>query len=623
MSSKQLAQTVTHKSCRRPYTISPNWHYLTSTTRLYRAQAQYDGAILYLNDEIMIIMYDETEELKIYETPRFFHTSYGFATEIRYKREEGDFKKGDILYEYDCFIDGVPSYGHNIQSAFFPFFGINFEDCVVMSESCSNQLKYNKTQKILIPVYIHTLFKSIYPNSKHKFIPEIGQTIDKNIVSIIAEPKGKNKRSTLRAFNLCDFSSVVNNEINFNSNPIVSKLYDAKVYNIKVHVISKNQNLIDKSLKDRIEDIKNNYYKYVKNIAKDITSLLGTDYTTKILKNNYILNNPKNDLENINNLKELSYLIEIDLVKEDITRNGDKISNRYAGKGVTGLIIPDELRPYNTHTKKPIDLILGPLSIYSRMIFGSVLDGLLMKTVEHCEEEILHHKNANHTAEILNKLSNVSNILNNPTYSEEIRTLSHLMKSNHSVFNDFISSIENGGMYFEVPDFCKTDISKLQEYIKTEFNITTNDSITVKKELFEYIKNKYDFNVEVPSEDVVYPHIYNAPMYVLKLQQLASSKFSVRDVGGYSQASRQPTQDVYGQNKGSHLGSMEFDALIAHNNMNSIKEFHTVKSDCNRETKDNLVMQIVTKGEYEMPKYKAKSYTKMIIDSLMTFLNKN
>lgn len=623
MSAKQLAQTVTHRDCRRPYTISPNWHYLTSTTRLFRAQAKSDGSIIYSNHELMIVIYDETEELKIYECPKYLHTSYGFATSLRFKREAGEFKKGEILYEYDCFIDSVPSYGHNVNAAFFPFFGINFEDCVVVSESFSKKLKSTKVQKILIPVYLHTLLKPIYPNSKHKFIPEVGQKIDKNIVLIVAEPKGINKKSTLRSFNLYDFSSVINNTINFNFNPIVSKLQDAIVSDIRVHCISKNQNLVDRSLKDRIENIKNDYYKYVKEVVKDVNMLLGSEYTTKIAKNYYFLSNPKNDLPDVKDFNDIAYLIEVELIKENITDIGDKISNRYAGKGVVGLIIPDELRPFNTHTKEPIDLILGPLSIYSRMIFGSVLDGLLMKTVAHCEKEILTHKNANFTAETLYKLSNISNILNNPEYSEEIKTLSYLLKSNPEVFNEFITSIKNGGMYFEVPDFCKTDIHKLQQFIKEEFDITTNDSITIKKELFEFVKEKYNFNVDIPDEDIVYPNIYNAPMYVLKLKQLSPSKFTVRDVGGYSQASRQPTKDIYGQNKGSHLGSMEFDALIAHNNMHSIKEFHTIKSDCNKETKENLVTQIITKGSYEMPKYKVVSYIKMIIDSLMTFLNKN
>lgn len=622
MAAKQLAQTVTHLNCKRPYVIGSSWYHLTNTTRLYRSQAKSDGAIIYSNNELMIVIFDETEELKIYEVPEYLHTSYSFATRIRYKREVGSFKKGEILYEYDCFTDGVPSYGYNVNTAFFPFFGVNFEDCVVISEYLGSKLKSQKIQKVLIPIYTYSLFKSIYTDSKHGFIPEIHQKINQNVIAISASPKGSNAKSTLRSFNLYDFSSVINSSINFNSTPIVSKLYNSKVQNIKVHVIGKNTNLIDKNLQAKVEGMRDEYHTYIRSVAKDIGPLLGQEYTGKIFKNHYIVNNPKNDLQSITSLDDLAYVLEIDLIKEEGITIGDKISNRYAGKGVVGLVLPDELRPYNSHTKEPIDLILGPLSVYSRMNFGAVIEGLISKTVNHCEKEILSHSNANFTFETLNRLAEVSKILNNSKYADEIHSLSYLLKENSSIFHEFLHSISNGGMYFEAPDFCTANIHELQQYIKSTFDISTNDSITLKKELFPYIKEKLKLDIEVPTTDVIYPNIYNSPLYILKLKQLSANKFAIRDLGGYSTASKQPVKDMYGQNKGSHLGSMEFDALIAHNNINSIKEFHTVKSDC-IDLKNNLIAQLIDSGQYELPTYKSKSYTKMIIDSLMTFLNKN
>ena len=74
MSSKQLSQTLTHFNCKRPYVIGKEWSYLTSTTRLFRLQAPYDGSILYSNNEIMIILYDESQELKVVSIPEYFHT---------------------------------------------------------------------------------------------------------------------------------------------------------------------------------------------------------------------------------------------------------------------------------------------------------------------------------------------------------------------------------------------------------------------------------------------------------------------------------------------------------------------------------------------------------------------
>ena len=627
MASKQISQTVTHLNCTRPYIIGENWPHLTSTTRLFRLQAPSDGTVLYSNNEIIIVLLDGSRDLRTIAIPEYMHTSYGFATRIRYKRPVGQFKKNDIIYEYDNFIDGIPAFGYNINTAYFSFFGYNFEDCIVISESLSKKLRSQKIEKISIPIYVHTLFKDMYQDSKYGFIPEINQRIDKNIIAVSAAPKNgstsANKiKSALRSFNLYDFASIVNDEMNFNNKAIVSKIYNAKIRDIKIHCIS-NQMLIDKKLQQKIELLKDEYILKITNIAKDISSTLGAEFTRKIMGNHYYLKNPKNELSDLTDLNDLCYLIEIELIKDEESKIGDKLSNRYAGKGVIGLIIPDELRPYNHHTKEPIDLILGPMSIYGRSNFSTVLEGLISKVICYCEKEIITKYNPEFTYSTLIKLCEISKILSNFEYAKELNDLAHLIKSDHNVHKNFINSILNGGMYFEVPNFCNINIYELQQYIKTTFDITTNDSIVLRSELFEFMKEKLNLDsIEAPTEDIVYNNIFNSPMYILKLQQLAAGKFSARDVGGYSIASKQPTEDAYKQNRGSHIGSMEFDALIAHNNLNTIREFHTVKSD-SVDMKSPLVESILSTGQYQVPDYKTDSYTKLIIDSLMTFLSEN
>lgn len=626
MSSKQLSQTLTHFNCKRPYVIGKEWPYLTNTTRLFRLQAPYDGTIVYSNNEIMIILYDESQELKIVSIPEYFHTSYNFATRLRYKHPVGDFSKNDIIYEYDNFTEGIPSYGYNVNTAYFPFFGVNFEDCIVISESLSNTLRSQKIEKKLIPIYTYTLLKYNYPDSKFGFIPEVNQTINKNIIATTAQPTYNTRspnsiKSTLRNFNLYDFSSVINDSINFDNTPIISKLYDAKVRDIRIHIIS-NRKLIDKKLQEKIELLKKEYITKVAEIGKDIASLFGEEFTKTLIGNHYVLSNPTVELPDIS-IVELCYVIEVELIKDEGTKIGDKLSNRYAGKGVVGLIIPDELRPYNKHTKEPIDLILGPLSIYGRSNFSTVLEGLLAKTVNYCEKKILDKFNPEYTHTVLNKLSGLAELFHDEKYKNEILELSHNVKVNHDFHRQFIDSILNGGMYFEVPNFCNVNIYDLQQYIKSNFDITTNDAIVIKKKLFSYMQEVVKLeNIEVPNEDVIYNNIFNSPMYILKLQQLAFGKFSARDLGNYSKASKQPTQNIHRQNKGSHLGSMEFDALIAHNNLNTIREFHTVKSD-SVDMKHQLLSEIMLNNQYEVPIHKTDSYTKLIIDALMTFLSKN
>jgi hypothetical protein len=65
---------------------------------------------------------------------------------------------------------------------------------------------------------------------------------------------------------------------------------------------------------------------------------------------------------------------------------------------------------------------------------------------------------------------------------------------------------------------------------------------------------------------------------------------------------------------------MEFDGLISHNLPNTINELRTVKSDC-IDLKKDLVNQIIHDGEYNFPNLERISYTKLVIDKLITFLN--
>ena len=623
MASRQLAQTTTHLNCERPYVLGENWYHLTNSTRLYRYQAKENGKIVYKNNDIMIVVFNN-DRIKIFEIPEFLHTSHDFATRLRFARPIGKFEAGDLLYEYDCFIDSVPAYGYNVSSMFFPFFGINFEDCIVISESLSERIRYQKIEKIEIPVYTFSLFKQEYTDSKYGFIPEIGHKIKKNIVAVTASSKSANKKNSLSTYNFYNFASVISNSTTFNADYIVSKLHDATVTNIKINQVQRSPLLIDKQLAHNIKLIKNDYHSKVKLHSTEISSLLGKKYAENILKKYYISQNPKYDFQYVGSFADLAYVIEITLIKDEKLQYGDKLADRYANKGVVGFILPDHLRPYNTETGEPIDLILGPLSVYARSNFGMVIEGLIGKTIKSCEQKIIFNKdNKEYVFKLLKKLSELSTLLSNPDYSKEILELIDRLKSSDKLYLKFIKSIINFGLFFEAKGFCSVNLEEIENFIENNFEVSPDEKITFKPELFDFMRHYLNHeDIEIPENEIVYEKIYNVPLYIEKLKQLASVQFSARDIGEYSKASKQPIKDAYGQNKGSHIGTMEFDALIAHNNINTIREFHTVKSD-SIDMKKDLNVQMISTGEYNLSNKKSKSYTKLIIDSLITFLSQN
>lgn len=633
MSAKQLAQTLTHRNCKRPYVLNNNWPYLTNSSRLFRVQAKSNGEIIFANNDFMIVLYDETGEMVYYDTPRFRLTAKGFSTELRFKRDVGEFSKGEILYEYDCFNDNIPTFGYNLNTMFFPFFGFNFEDCIVISEHASNLMSTHKVDYITIPVYGTSIFKKLYPNSKYGILPEIGQEIDDRIIAMkvaINAPTGKDPKAELRSYNLETFAAINNSDtFDFKSEPIISKLRYAKVANIKVHYFGKkNSGLVLKPMRDSMELLMNDYRdRTLRPTVSDLMGVFGAlptgkELVQKIIEKYYYAKNAKNYFHTITNFQDLQYVIELELVKEIKTKPGDKLTNRHAAKGVaSSLIIPNELRPFNTKTGKPIDVIYGPLTVFARQNFGQLIEGLLSKTIESCESEILKDSNPKKTATTLNKVAEIANILQTADYANEIKGLANILQENSNTHDGFIESVRSGGLFFEAPGFSRVNVKDLQDYIKREFDIEVNDSITIKKELFEYIQKELKLEIPVPKTDVVYPNIFNAPLYIMKLMYVAEGRLAVRDFGSYSPASKQPSRDRF--SRSSHLGSMEFDACIAHNNIHTVREFQTVKSDCVDMKQEMLIALTSEKGTYQVPNYSSQSYVKKIIDAYITFLGEN
>jgi DNA-directed RNA polymerase beta subunit len=616
MSSKQLGQCVTHVNCRRPYVIGDDWKYLSHSTAMSKKVAGVSGNIVYTNDDIMVVVFDNKPDLKIevFEIPTVMSTAFSFGSKLRYKRDPGEFEKGDLLFEYDNFIENTPCYGYNVNVAFMPWMGFNYEDAVVISESLSHLCRSLKKETITIPIYSHTLLKSLYKDSKYQFIPEVGQEINKRILSTEYIPRSSNKKQVLQSLNLVDFSLIGDNDFQFNSQHILSKLNNAKISRIKAHRINPNIKALDPNLQTIVDMLCSEYKINNAQIYQDVASLLGKDYAKKLISNHYIMLKPSIKTN------DLIAVLEIDLIKDSATEVGDKFANRFANKGVVSLIIPDELRPLD-NSGNPIDMILSPLSVFSRMNLGQLLEGLIGKAIRKAEEQI---KNGDVFAPLEN-IAKLSDAIGTTKYSIEIRELLETVKTNQQLLDKFIRSVEIGGLYFEVPGFTNFDTKEIYDTVKELFDVTPNDNITASKELLTYMRTKLQLenDIALPTKDVIYKDIFNAPIYTLKLMQLSESKLNARDWGEYSASSKTPT--IKGKSsigKASRIGNMEFDALLGHDAIQAVKEIRTVKSDA-LHLKSDLVNQMLNTGTYNLPNDKSKSYTKTIIDSLMVFINEN
>jgi len=200
-------------------------------------------------------------------------------------------------------------------------------------------------------------------------------------------------------------------------------------------------------------------------------------------------------------------------------------------------------------------------------------EGFLSKVICKVEDEI--KKDPDSIPFWLNKLSDVAGLLNDPLYSERIMHLSSSIDHDPIMKNEFMSSVNDVGLYFEAPNFANFKDDELNSFVKRNFDIKANEDLLYKREMIEYMHEQmglgreemdwfYNSNacVQLPNKDIIVKDILAMPVYMLKLKQEASSKYSSRDFGSYKSSNRQPQQ---GRSKGgiiaqgSRLGHMEFE----------------------------------------------------------------
>jgi DNA-directed RNA polymerase subunit beta len=627
MSSKQIQQSLTCLNTEIPYVISEDYQYLTNNSNLGIYVAKDDGEVIHKMHDLMIVQYKnllKQEELFI---PIVKKTYSIYGTTLRHSLDEGDkFQKGDILASYDCFSDGIPTYGYNIFTAFFPFFGFNHEDAIIISESFSEKAQVVFIDKVYIPIYEYTLLKPIYQNVENSLIyfPSIGQSIEDDTVCTMVVPKDsenlpmgsdiiKNKvQHALKGMNLSQLLSLNSLEsTKFAYDKIRTKVVNGTLTGLKIHALKRNPNMIDKQLQNILQKLFTIYKNFIAEIYQNLNIKFFKQHAEDLLFKYYVLG--RGGERGKIDLKNACYILEFEIVKNEKTYYGDKLTNRYANKGVVSLILPDELRPVAIRSQKSIDMIYNPFAVLSRMNHGQIIEGIVSKSVMFCDEYIKN--NPDDAAASIDWLNETVIRYINPDYYMNVKNLLiPKLEIDQEFRNQFVNNIRKTNLYIEAPCFAEI---KIKELVKR--GIEYKEDILLKKELVKYMKQKLKLNVSLPEQDIIIKNIFCSPMYIQKLYKLSSKTMNARDFGAVKAITRQP---VKGRAKsgGSKLGQMELETMIANGTDRAIKELLSVKSDWS-EGKDDLLKQLITTGEYHLPEDRViKSRTKEVVDVQLKFL---
>ena len=246
-------------------------------------------------------------------------------------------------------------------------------------------------------------------------------------------------------------------------------------------------------------------------------------------------------------------VIKVYLAVKRKIQAGDKLAGRHGNKGVISSIIPVEDMPYDENGE-PVDIVLNPLGVPSRMNVGQILEthlGLAAKGLGSKIDNMIKSKE---------KLDGVKKVLND-IYSFGPRENDDISSLKDSEVKELADNLRDG-VPFATPVFDGANEYQIKELLKYA-DLPESGQF----ELYDgRTGEKFDRPVTV------------GYMYMLKLNHLVDDKMHARSTGSYSLVTQQPLGGK-AQFGGQRFGEMEVWALEAYGASYTLQEMLTVKSD--------------------------------------------
>lgn len=230
---------------------------------------------------------------------------------------------------------------------------------------------------------------------------------------------------------------------------------------------------------------------------------------------------------------------------------GDKMAGRHGNKGVVSRILPQEDLPY-FEDGTPVDMILNPLGVPSRMNVGQVLEIHLGWAAKGLGDQLNKLLEEQKIGALRDK---VKKIFDDPSLTAMIDGF-----DDKEVF-EFVEDYKDG-VHMATPVFDGAKEAEIKSLL-TESGLNPTGQTTL-----------YDGRTGDPFKE----KITVGTMYVLKLHHLVDDKIHARSIGPYSLVTQQPLGGK-AQFGGQRLGEMEVWAMEAYGAAHALQEFLTVKSD--------------------------------------------
>jgi DNA-directed RNA polymerase subunit beta len=272
---------------------------------------------------------------------------------------------------------------------------------------------------------------------------------------------------------------------------------------------------------------------------------------------------------------------------------GDKMAGRHGNKGVISRILPEEDMPY-LQDGTPVDIVLNPLGVPSRMNVGQILEthlgwgarvlGAQLRYM--LEEKFGASSMRDHIKKIYDGDEDIAKWLGKLS-DDDVRSVANKLKR---------------GIHYASPVFDGAQESQIKNTLALAGLPTSGQTV-----LFDgRTGDAFDQEVTV------------GVMYMLKLHHLVDDKIHARSIGPYSLVTQQPLGGK-AQFGGQRLGEMEVWAMEAYGTAYALQEFLTVKSD---DVQGRTRMyEAIVKGEYNLEPGLPESFNVLIKELQALCLN--
>jgi len=302
--------------------------------------APEDGEITYVSGS-RIEMKGKSGKKRVYNLVNHEKTNTFVTFHQQPRVSLGDkVKSGNLLADTSSTDHGQIAIGQNIFVAFMSFYGANYEDAIIVSERIAKEHKFTN---IHIKEYIVDVRETkLGPEQTTHDIPNVGE----------------------------DKISMLDEEgiIRIGSDVEKGDILVGKVTPKGEAQLTPEERLLRSIFGEKAKDVKDSSKRLKAGEKGRIVGVKIFDRAKGEINENGIIKRIFVQVAEMRNIKV-----------------GDKLSGRHGNKGVVSMILPEEDMPY-TEDGKPVDIILSPLGVPSRMNLGQILEvhlGLAANTLKY------------------------------------------------------------------------------------------------------------------------------------------------------------------------------------------------------------------------------------------------